>query len=72
MLTIVLAQSTKAYLQTSNISPLVQTDKHVVQKFDARKIYKLSKEVNFFAPFFVCLSLFVLKLGARAMLCLRN
>ena len=41
-------------LQTS----LVQPDNHVVQKFDTRKIYKLSNEVIFFAPFFVCFSLF--------------
>ena len=60
-------------LQTSNImSPLVQTDNDVVQKFDARKIYKISNEVIFFAPFFVCFSLFTFKLGATAILCLRN
>ena len=58
-------------LQTS-FSPLVQTDNHVVQKFDTRKIYKLSNEVIFFAPFFVCFALFAFKLGATAMLCLRN
>ena len=29
----------------------MQTDNHVVQKFDTRKIYKLSNEVIFFAPF---------------------
>ena len=37
-------------LQTS-FSPLVQTDNHVVQKFDTRKIYKLSNEVIFSPPF---------------------
>ena len=42
-------------LQTS-FSPLVQTDNHVVQKFDARKIFKLSNEVIFFRPLF-CLFL---------------
>ena len=51
-------------LQTS-FSPLVQTDNHVVQKFDARKIYKLSNEVIFSAPFFVCFSLFAFELGGR-------
>ena len=58
-------------LQTS-FSPLVQPDNLVVQKFDTRKIYKLSSEVIFFAPFFVCFSLFAFKHGATAMLCLRN
>ena len=58
-------------LQTS-FSPLVQTDNHVVQKFDVRKIYKLSNEVIFFAPFLVCFSLFAFKLGATATLCLRH
>ena len=43
-----------------------------MQKFDTRKIYKLSNEVIFFGPFFVCFSLFAFKLGATAMLCLRN
>ena len=60
-------------LQTSNIfSALVQPDNHVVQKVDTRKIYQLSNEVIFFAPFFLCFSLFAFKLGATAMLCLRN
>ena len=54
-------------LQTS-FSPLVQTDNHVVQKFDTRKIYKLSNEVIFSAPFFVCFALFAFKLDATAML----
>ena len=58
-------------LQTS-FSPLVQTDNHVVQKFDTTKIYRLSNEVVFFAPFFVSFSLFAFKLGATAKLCLRN
>ena len=31
------------------------TDNHVVPNFDTRKIYKLSNEVIFFAPFFVFL-----------------
>ena len=58
-------------LQTS-FSAFVQPDKHVVQKFDTRKIYQLSNEVIFFAPFFVCFSLFAFKLGATAKVCLRN
>ena len=40
----------------------MQTGNHVVQKFDTRKIYKLSNEVTFFSPFFVCFSLFAFKL----------
>ena len=43
---------------------------HVVQKFENRKIYKLSNEVIFLAPFFVCFALFAFKLGATAKLCL--
>ena len=58
-------------LQTS-FSALVQPDNHVVQKSDTRKIYQLSNEVIFFAPFFVCFSLFAFKLGATAMLCVRT
>jgi len=67
--------SSARHPQTSNIIFTVganrQTDNHVVQKFDARKIYKLSNEVTFFAPFFVCFSPFSFILGASPMLCLR-
>ena len=51
-------------LQTS-FSALVQPDNHVVQKFDTRKIYQLWNEVIFFAPFFVCFSLFAFNLARR-------
>ena len=44
----------------------------MVQKFESRKIYKLSNEVIFSAPFFVYFALFAFKLGATAKLCLRN
>ena len=43
----------------------MQTDNHVVQKFDTRKIYQLSNEVIFFAPYFVCFSLFAFNLARR-------
>ena len=51
-------------LQTS-FSPLVQTDNHVVQKFDTRKIYKLSNEVIVFRPPFLSVSPFLLSNLAR-------
>ena len=44
---------------------LVQADNDMVQKFDTRKIYQLSNEVIFFAPFFVCFSLLLLNLEGR-------
>ena len=50
----------------------MQPDNHVVQKFDTRKIYQLSNEAIVFARFFDYFSLFAFKLGATAMLCLRN
>ena len=43
-------------LQTSNIIFTVGANRSVVQKFDARKIYRLSNEVIFFRPLF-CLFL---------------
>ena len=61
-----------SWFLSSLFSPLVQPDNHVVQKFDTRKTYNLSNEVIFFAPFFVRCSLFGFKLGATAVLCLRN
>ena len=51
-------------LQTS-FSPLAQTDNHVVQKFDARKIYKVLKEVIFSPPFLSVSPLLLLNLMRR-------
>ena len=51
-------------LQTS-FSPLVQTDNHVVQKFENRKIYKLSNEVIFLAPFLSVSPFLLLNLERR-------
>ena len=45
----------------------MQPDNPVAQKFDTRKIYQLSNEVFFFAPIFVCFSLFAFKLGATVL-----
>ena len=53
------------YKLQRSFSPLVQTDNHGVQKFDTRKIYQLSNEVIFFAPYFVCFSLLAFNLARR-------
>ena len=53
------------YKLQPSFSALVKPDNHVVQKFDTRKIYHLSKKVIFFSPFLVCFSFFAFNLARR-------